>query len=379
MIRHIFMLTWNKRKQNIFLVTELFFFFLAISFLIFVPLASKKLESGPLNFDSEHLVDIDITYQTDSSAKLFKESIMQMKEVRSASLTNRTPYNGIYYPDSVKSNGRNIEVYTGVADEHLKNVLSLQMTEGKWFDKIVANPSKNPIIISTTLKEELFPNVNAIGKTITSNKGDHVVVGVVKNFNDGMQKHNDKFYYGFNSEGRFSNILVKLKGPLTEKIYLQLERKRKEFAGTSEYGQVVLVDQRREQHEKSNSMMVSILSLVSAFLIINIVLGLYSTLYQNINKRRSEIGIRRAAGATSGAIYRQIIFEVWCLTACALVIGIAVAYQFVLFNTLKAEPEDYIKSMFGATIFIYLLVTLCALYPAYLAARIHPADALHDD
>ena len=378
MIKHIFILTWNKRKQNIFLVTELFFFFLAISFVIFVPLSSKKLTSGLSNFDSNDLIDIDITYQSDSNAYEFRENILQMKEVRAASLTNRAPYVGLYYPDTLKSDSKNIEVYTGVADEHLKDILSLQMTEGKWFDNKMKNTSKAAATINTSLKEELFGNVSAIGRTITTSKKEYVVVGVFHDINDGTQRHNNKFFYAFEGEGRFNTLLVKLKGPLSKKVYLQLDRKRKQFVGDYN-GEVALVDQRRKLHEKSDAMMVTILSIISGFLIINIVLGLYSALYQNVTKRRSEIGIRRAAGATSGDIYRQIIFEVLCLTTFALAIGVVVAYQFMLFNTLESEPSDYVISMSTAALFIYVLVTLCTLYPAYLAARILPADALHDD
>jgi putative ABC transport system permease protein len=53
---------------------------------------------------------------------------------------------------------------------------------------------------------------------------------------------------------------------------------------------------------------------VSSFLLINVALGLFGILNVSIAKRRSEIGLRRALGATGRGISRQFVGEMWVLT-----------------------------------------------------------------
>ncbi|TDQ09765.1 ABC transporter permease [Pedobacter metabolipauper] len=380
MIKHIFILTWNKRKQHIFLIIELFFFFLAISFLVFISISSK-LASGPKNFNIDNVVDIQIPYQADSTIKLLRESVMQMTEVSGASFSNTGPSIGYFDAVDVIWNGKNIEIYRSFSDEYLKDLVSLKLREGKWFDNTSINASKKLIVINGILQEKFFPNGNAVGKTLTTSLDKYLIIGVIEDLNDDAGKSTtvNGSFYEFSPKVSYAHLLVKLKVPLNEKIYKQLQRKQKEYGGSYEYSEIISIAQYRESREKQNSSFFSFILLISSFLIVNIVLGLYSILYQTINRRKSEIGIRRAAGATSGAIYKQIIFEVLCLTTFALIFGVAVGYQFLLFNTLQGEPADYVISMVVAALFIYLLVTLCALYPAYLAAKIHPADALHDE
>ena len=48
-----------------------------------------------------------------------------------------------------------------------------------------------------------------------------------------------------------------------------------------------------------------VLLIVACFLIINVALGLFGVLWYNINKRRGEIGLRRAVGATGNLFLRN--------------------------------------------------------------------------
>jgi len=45
-----------------------------------------------------------------------------------------------------------------------------------------------------------------------------------------------------------------------------------------------------------------VLLIVGGFLVINVALGLFGVLWYNINKRRGEIGLRRAVGATGNSV-----------------------------------------------------------------------------
>jgi putative ABC transport system permease protein len=122
-----------------------------------------------------------------------------------------------------------------------------------------------------------------------------------------------------------------------------------------------------------------IMSIVGCFLVINVALGLFGVLWYNINKRRGEIGLRRAVGATGNSVSSQLIAESLILATLSLIIGVFFAVQFPLLNVFDLQAGIYITAMLLAILFIYLLVFLCSLYPGRQAAAIYPAVALHEE
>jgi putative ABC transport system permease protein len=122
-----------------------------------------------------------------------------------------------------------------------------------------------------------------------------------------------------------------------------------------------------------------VLSIVSCFLIINVALGLFGVLWYNINRRRGEIGLRRAIGATGQSVASQLVIEAMILATFSLIIGSFFAVQFPLLNVFSLPAGVYITALVLAILFIYLLVLICAFYPGKQAAAIYPAVALHEE
>jgi putative ABC transport system permease protein len=107
-------------------------------------------------------------------------------------------------------------------------------------------------------------------------------------------------------------------------------------------------------------------------------LGLTGVLWLNVTQRTKEIGLRRAKGATRRRIYKQILGELFIVTTIGLLVGVLVVVQFPLLDLMGfASPEVYTASIFISLGLIYLLTTVCGLYPSLLATRVHPAEALH--
>jgi len=124
---------------------------------------------------------------------------------------------------------------------------------------------------------------------------------------------------------------------------------------------------------------VLIFLIVSGFLLTNVALGLFGVLNLNIAKRKGEIGLRRAMGATEAKVTGQFLGEIWVLATFSLVIGLVFAIQFPLMNVFDLDKEIYIIAILAAVAIIYIIVTLCAWFPSKQAATIHPAVALHEE
>jgi putative ABC transport system permease protein len=112
---------------------------------------------------------------------------------------------------------------------------------------------------------------------------------------------------------------------------------------------------------------------------VNVGLGLFGILWYNINSRRSEMGLRRAVGASGNGITLQLIGEAIFMATLALILGTLLAIQFPLLRVFDLYPGIYLMSILISVLFIYLLVILCALYPGKQAANLLPAVVLHED
>jgi putative ABC transport system permease protein len=257
------------------------------------------------------------------------------------------------------------------ADEKLASTLGLTMQSGRWFRASDRGALKRPVVISETVKDLLFPGMEAVGRTIKYGSGERLVIGVVKNLNDYADAQDV-----FNLDTGAS-YLVKLKQPVNNVIYKKLKNALSGFQNEFIENVTPVKQYRKDAAAQTNSVVI-VMGFLSGFLIINMVLGLFSILYQNINRRRQEIGLRRATGAVAGQIYRQIILEVIMLASIAIVPGIVVAWQFAIFEVFGVDSFYYSSMLIGAIV-IYLLVILCALYPARLASKIQPAAALHEE
>jgi len=119
--------------------------------------------------------------------------------------------------------------------------------------------------------------------------------------------------------------------------------------------------------------------IVAIFLIINVALGLFGVLWYNINKRRGEIGLRRAIGASGKSVSTQLVSESMILATLSLIIGTFFAIQFPLLNVFDLPAEVYLTAIGLSILFIYFLVFICSLYPGKQAAAIYPAVALHEE
>jgi len=107
-------------------------------------------------------------------------------------------------------------------------------------------------------------------------------------------------------------------------------------------------------------------------------IGIMNIMLVTVTERTREIGIRKAVGATSGAIMVQFLIESLVLTLVGGLIGIAlgvvganVISQFMDISA-KATP-DVIALAAGVSGMIGLVF---GVYPAMRAAKLHPIDAL---
>jgi putative ABC transport system permease protein len=106
--------------------------------------------------------------------------------------------------------------------------------------------------------------------------------------------------------------------------------------------------------------------------------GIANVMVISVLERRSEIGLRRALGATRGHIRGQFLIEAVMLAMMGGAAGIAIGSMITVGY---ARSRDWrldipITALIGGIVVSLVLGALAGLYPASRAARLAPADAI---
>lgn len=391
MFKHLIMLMWNKRRSNTLIFLEVFLAFVVLFGVYAFSFYNLDRYQSPLGFDYENtlLVSMDLPDGLDSAAVLatqrdIRTQLLELTKVEAASFMGTiTPFSGSGYYNGNDDNGFDFGTYGYFVDEHYAETANLELREGRWFTKSDEYAKYPPIIVNGALIDEYFPNAESMLDSIIILEGEMKIVGVVENFKYKSNfSENDPltFFYQRNrnyAESPFERMTVRVApgglATVEEPIFnlIQAATKNSDIV-------IQRMTQRRDKANRPVVVPLVILSVISVFLLINIALGLFGVLFSQINRRRAEIGLRKAMGATPGEVTTQFVLEVLLVTGAALLLGAFFAIQVPLLELTPIPNRFFYYGILGAILTILAIVTLCALIPSRQAAALQPANVLHE-
>jgi len=110
--------------------------------------------------------------------------------------------------------------------------------------------------------------------------------------------------------------------------------------------------------------------------------GVANVMLVSVRERRTEIGVRRAIGATSRAIFAGFLLEALAMTLSGGVVGIVGAWLltkiaiFIPQVPADARPHVSIVTAVAALTLLTLVGVVSGVWPAKRAAAVFPAEAL---
>ena len=140
-----------------------------------------------------------------------------------------------------------------------------------------------------------------------------------------------------------------------------------------------------EDHVQASVRQERIVAMLSGFFgtlaLVIAALGLYGVTSYTVNRRVTEIGIRRALGAQRAHVLGLVLGQSLTLTGVGIGIGLAVAAAMtralrgLLFGLTPLDPAIFI----GVAALFAIVATLAALFPAHRATRVDPLVALRNE
>jgi putative ABC transport system permease protein len=412
MIKQMFKLVWHRKKRNFLLMSEIFFSFMVLFAVGAMVISSTAKYLKPLGFSYENVWVVDLGWYGVSNERSdfeLRQTLRQLElEMRSheeiehvAFGSGSLPYGRAQWRTNLNHEGQEVVVdYSLVSDDYAK-VFDIPVVEGRWFGREDDGSARTPIVLDGTVKKRLFGDGPAVGHVFTKKKNEYVVVGVVGNFRyrGEFADHPGGFFERYVASdpeamaGQNENGL--LPKPLTSELprVAVLAVREGTGVGSEEQlfkrlssiarGWVLRIETLEDLHASyigEKLLELVTMGTVAGFLVFNVALGLFGVLWYSISRRRGEIGLRRALGANSGHVSGQILGETLALATFGIIAGIFVAAQVPVLGLEESVGGPmYVLAMVASAVMIYLIVSVCALYPSRLAARIQPAEALHDE
>ena len=285
--------------------------------------------------------------------------------------------------------------YQGVSSS-LPNVETMKIESGRFFFPDEDTRMAHIVVLGSGVAEKLFPNGEALGRTVTIKHIPFTVVGVLKK----------------RGSGTFSNT--------DDLIHIPLDTAQKELLGikylnyirakvnqSGDVGQVKtevyrLLDQRHDIEPGQESDF-SVRSLESAldiirsltnvlkFFLVSIAaisllvggIGIMNSMLIAVNARVREIGLRKAVGARPNEIMFQFLLESVIITLLGGLIGIVIGVSLAYAASLIIPKLGYdwqflvpISSVWVSFGVCFAIGMVFGLYPARKASKVSPMEAL---
>jgi putative ABC transport system permease protein len=283
------------------------------------------------------------------------------------------------------------------------NVLEYDFLEGKPYNEQDVKQANPVVVISEETREDYFGNdKQVVGKYVTANNVNYRVIGVVKNVPGTLDNFASDLYLPYTVSkqkwdevsllGPFSVVLLaksEADVPAMQKEFNQMMRKVK--PPTKEFDQVFcnadsfLESKSRGyagdgQHSGLNKLAVIIGGFFFLFLLLPTI-NLININVTRIMERSSEIGVRKAFGASSKTLVYQFIVENLLLTFIGAILGLVFSLLAIRFIN-AANIISNMELSLNPIVLIYSLVAyiffgvLSGVYPAWRMSRLNVVSAL---
>lgn len=255
--------------------------------------------------------------------------------------------------------------------------------QGRSFSKADVDRSKKVAIIGTTLQEEIFKDIDPIGKKIMVADSRYTVVGVYEEKGATMgQDMDDVVTIPITAAIKQFNIerlnYIYLQAPNSETADKTIAEAKKLLLRHMDEEDFSILDQ-KDIASTVQTILTTLTAGLAGIAAISLLvggIGIMNIMLVSVTERTKEIGLRKAVGATSKDILYQFIVEAVFLSLVGGIIGISlgVAGSAILGKFLKTAITLWsVTIAFSVSAVVGIVFGVA---PAAKAAKLDPIEAL---
>lgn len=260
-----------------------------------------------------------------------------------------------------------------------QQLFDLSIQEGRFFNEAEEKNKMRVAILGPNIAEELFPNVNPIGKNIEIEEVSYEVIGYTKKKG---QDYDNNVYVPYTIAmsdfeiDNFQGLIVKIK----DKDSVELAEKQVTLALLRDLDKDDFQIMSAEDILSSIQSILSILTAaVGAIAGISLLvggIGIMNIMLVSVTERTKEIGLRKAVGASPKDIALQFMFEAVMISVGGGAMGLLFGWLASLAARSIVRTEVPLWAVLLAFGFSVLVGVIFGTYPAVKASKKDPIEAL---
>ncbi len=271
-------------------------------------------------------------------------------------------------------------------------IISLEVRYGRMFDHADIRARENVCLVDEAFAQNAYARSNIVGKTVSVLCGgieqEFEVIGIVKTGSGLLQNMMGSYIPTFvylpyttfqecTGKSGFDQIAVKVTdsqtvGETGQAIVSALRR-----AGGTGF-EANDVAKQRETLDSMLGTVTLVLSAVGAVSLLVASLSIMTVMLVSVSERTREIGVKKSLGATRRIILLEFMFEALLLSLLGCVCGLAAGCLLSLAASAVVQAPFSLRGDVVLLSLVFSMVSgvVFGVYPAALAARLNPVDAL---
>ncbi len=300
---------------------------------------------------------------------------------------------GYSLPDrSPEASGEELRAQYVTVSAGYFETLGVPVLAGRTFDRRDLSTSPAVVVVSRELARRSWPQGEAVGKRITSGTRsfgplgsafqegrDYEVIGVVGDVkNVGLGSEAEPALYFVQTQFPYRNMNLAVRGAAPELLAAILRDEVKRLDAGVPVARIRPLGDVLAKATGRHRIVRLLLSIFGGLALLLAAVGVYGLLAYEVSRRRGEIGVRLALGATPASLRRLVVGEGLLLAGLGLAIGgfLALALGRLLASVLEGVVPHDAGAFLGAGAVILTASLAACWLPALRASRVAPAGAL---